>query len=283
VDREMSKQQGPPAPHRDGREADPPYMLPRHHAEPDRLDVQHYALLEMLGTNFLAPIDRPARVLDVGSGSGQWAYDMCRQFPDSFVVGLDVVPGKPGGPPNHGFVRANVLRGLPFVDGGFEYVHQRLMATSSIPLPAWGDLVTDLVRVTAPRGWVELVEVVVDVEPAGPATRRLIDMTRAVGRSFGVDMDAVVIRVLGEHLRRAGLGDVEQRIVGLPVGEWGGRAGSLTASNLRALFTRLADPFEAQMGLCRTELGELLAQMHEECQELHSKGNFVFAVGRKSA
>jgi hypothetical protein len=50
------------------------YMLPRRPSEVDRLDVQHYALREALGANYLAPVKGPALVLDVGSGTGQWAF-----------------------------------------------------------------------------------------------------------------------------------------------------------------------------------------------------------------
>ena len=34
------------------------YLFPRHPSEVDRLDVQHYALREALGANYLAPVGR---------------------------------------------------------------------------------------------------------------------------------------------------------------------------------------------------------------------------------
>jgi len=257
------------------------YMLPRHPAEGDRLDVQHYSLLATLGTNVIAPVQAPARVLDVGSGSGQWGHDVARQFPAALVIGLDVEPGKAGGPDNYRLVRANLLRGLPFADESFDYVHQRLMATSAIPRAAWPGVLADLVRVTVPGGWIELVEVVVRVAPAGPATQRLFELTRLVGRDYGVDTDAVVIRVLGDHLGQAGLVEVEQRNVDFPVGEWGGRTGSLMASNLRALHARLAAAYEARLGVTQGEVHDLLTAMQEECERLHSQCMFVIAVGRR--
>ncbi|MBO0682854.1 MAG: hypothetical protein J2P45_06830 [Candidatus Dormibacteraeota bacterium] len=52
------------------------YLLPTHSAVIDRLDVQHYALRIALGALHEAPIDAPARVLDVGAGSGQWGWDL---------------------------------------------------------------------------------------------------------------------------------------------------------------------------------------------------------------
>src|SRR5205085_7269047 len=116
VSDDMSEQQGVPAPAGEVRRPALAYMLPRHPAEIDRLDVQHYSMQEVLGGNLLAPVESPARVLDVGAGTGQWAYDVCEQFPDATVVGLDVDPSKPGAPPNYRLVRANLLHGLPFPD-----------------------------------------------------------------------------------------------------------------------------------------------------------------------
>jgi SAM-dependent methyltransferase len=273
----MSEQSGPPG---QESEADLAYILPRHPAEIDRLDVQHYALREHLGVNFLAPVVRPERVLDVGSGTGQWAYDVGRQFPRSLVVGVDVQPSKPGAPGNFRMVRANVLRGLPFAGGSFDFVHQRLMAISAIPLPSWDAEMADLIRVAAPGAWVELVEAFTAVEPSGPATQRMVDLTRQVGKELGVDMDAVVVGALGDHLRQAGLVDVDQRTASLPIGEWGGRVGSLNATNMRSFMTRLAGPFE-ERGISPVEFGELLHATRAECEELHSRVTFVFAIGRR--
>ncbi|MBO0702644.1 MAG: hypothetical protein J2P38_06915, partial [Candidatus Dormibacteraeota bacterium] len=63
------------------------YVMPREPREVNRLDLQHYGLRELLGTNHLAPIGRPRSVLDVGTGTGQWAVDICHEFPQALVVG----------------------------------------------------------------------------------------------------------------------------------------------------------------------------------------------------
>ncbi len=256
-------------------------MLPRHRTEIDRLDVQHYALRAALKGNQVAPLDQPGTILDVGSGTGQWGYDLCSQFPKAMVVGLDLVPGKAQGrPENYRFVKANVLHGLPFGDDAFDYVHQRLMVTA-LPLTTWPGVVRDLVRVTRPRGWVELVEGGYDIEPLGPATKRLFDLAARLAASYGLDTTGSVSHVLDDYLRHAGAEDVDKRSVPLPIGEWGGRVGSLMASDFRSTFNGLCSTFESRFGLPAAICQELLRAMQEECEGYRTRYTFTFAVGRK--
>ena len=271
-----------PVPPRRGRSSNSAYIFPRHPSEADRLDLQHYALREALGRNYLAPVSTPHLVLDVGCGSGQWAYDLCTEYPEALVVGLDLVPSKPGRPPNFRFVRSNVLQGLPFVPDRFDFVHQRLLI-GGVPMNSWPPLVSGLVRVTRPGGWIELVEVGFEVEPAGPATRRMVEMMQRLGRSFGLDTTGIVLRSLGDYLRRAGGTEVQEGSVTVPIGEWGGRIGSFLASDFRAGATRVCSVFEARFGLSADECRDLLSAMPPEWEAHKSQLSFAYAFGRKSA
>jgi SAM-dependent methyltransferase len=255
-------------------------VLPRHPAEIDRLDVQHYALQEALGANYLAPIQRPALILDAGAGTGQWAFDLCEEFPDATVIGLDVVPSKPRPVDNYRFIRGNLLQGLPFSSARFDFVHQRLLF-GGIPVKSWSTVVADLVRVTRPGGWVELVEAATRPERAGPATDRLAGMLERLSRASGIDSTGIIYRSLDGYLLRAGVTGVTRHAVELPVGEWGGKVGSLMASDGRALFTRLAGIFQARFGIPMHECLDLIVTAQQEWEQHHTTYGVVVAFGRK--
>jgi SAM-dependent methyltransferase len=265
-----------------GRRARPDiaYLLPRHPSEIDRLDVQHYALRAALQGNYVAPVTRASHILDVGSGTGQWAYDLCEEFPGALVVGVDVVPGKPEPPPNYRFVRASLIDGLPFATGSFDFVHQRLML-AAIPREVWPASVAELLRVARPGGLVELFEIGDRVEPMGPATRRLFELMDGRMALLGLAKSSVVLRSLTGYLHRAGAVEVERRAVAVPIGSWGGTIGSMMATDVRALFTRLREPFERSFGVGSEAFGDLLAAAMDECESHQSNAVCTIAYGRK--
>jgi SAM-dependent methyltransferase len=258
-----------------------PYVLPRHPAEADRLDLQHYALLEALRGHHLAPVWSPRRVLDVGAGTGQWGYDLCETHEEALVVGFDLVLPKPGAPEGYRAVRGDLLEGLPFESDSFDFVHQRLLF-AGVPVEAWPDAVAELVRVCCPGGWVELVEGATRSERMGPAMEQLVELLLELNRAKGLDTDSVVFRSLGRYLVDAGLDQVDRRTVELPLGDWAGRVGSLMATDVRALFTRLSAAFAVRLGVPATECMRLVRAAQVEWEELHTTYSLAVAWGRKA-
>ncbi len=257
-----------------------PYIMPRAPSEIDRLDLQHYALRQALGGNHLAPVRRPARVLDVGAGTGQWAFDLCEQFADAAVVGFDLVPSKPAGPRTYRCVRGNLLQGLPFVDGAFDFVHQRAMLVA-IPVADWKAVVAELARVTGPGGWVELVENVPATDPTGPAMQALTTFFRQVASARGLDSTGVVYAGLDRWLREAGVEDVVRREIAVPIGEWAGPVGSLLATDLRNALQQILGLLVRQGRFTDGESKDLLIAIQREWEELRPTVPMAVAYGRK--
>lgn len=257
------------------------YVLPREPSEVNRLDLQHFALHELLGTNHVAPLTNPRSVLDVGTGTGQWAADLSEEFGDALVVGTDQGPPvERRTEPRYHYVRINVLQGLPFLDGRFDYVHQRFLR-SGIPPAAWPGVVRELARVTARGGVVELSEVSEHWANAGPAASRFFSLMRELGGSNGLDVEGPPGLDLAGFLRGADLEDVGERQVIVPVGEWGGRVGSFMASNLRAVGRVLIPLYASFLGVPEEESGALVSQMVREFDVVRMTGEVWYAWGRK--
>jgi SAM-dependent methyltransferase len=260
-----------------------PYPIPRHAGEVDRLDIQHYAFRGAVGKNYLAPIDRPRLVLDAGAGTGQWGFDLCDEFPNARVVGLDLVPSKPRRQPRYQTVRANLLRDLPFPDGRFDFTHQRLLF-AAIPPPAWPALVRELVRVTRPGGWIELVEgPALQFDREGPGMKRFAQLALVAATRLGLDGTSIVYRSLDTYLRDAGAEGVTRRVVALPVGQWGDRVGSMMATDFRVAWSSLAPVLAAAGALELQEVADLIDQVQREYEELEVSTSLAVAYGQRPA
>jgi hypothetical protein len=105
---------------------------------------------------------------------------------------------------------------------------------------------------------------------------------RRLGRSLGLDTTGIIVNSLDVHLRRVGMTNVEKRVFGLPIGDWGDRVGSLLASDVRAAFTRLSDIFEEKFDTPREDCLDLIRTMQLECDRYESKVNLTIAFGMKA-
>jgi hypothetical protein len=148
-------------------EATNAYVLPDDPLEGERLNIQHRLLREGMG-NHLAPIGRPRAVLE-----------LAREFPDAQVETFDKdllnlrqaykrLRKLNQWPTNFHFwgqetdsaqvkFGPDMLGRWPYEDNAFEYVHARFI-NPGIPLRFWPHVLSEMLRVTRPGGWIELVE-----------------------------------------------------------------------------------------------------------------------------
>lgn len=110
--------------------------------------------------------EKPARVLDIGTGSGAWCIDLAKRWPKTEVVGLDVVPCQT--PTRYlkdadlesriSWVVANFLEELPFPSASFDMVHVRFIGSCAMREDHWSDLLAEIARVLKPSGQIEFIE-----------------------------------------------------------------------------------------------------------------------------
>lgn len=262
---------------------DVPYLLPKDLGEINRLDLQHHILHQMLKGNYIAPISEPKMILDVGSGTGRWAYEMCKEFPDAKVTGMDLeeMESKQERPANYQFVIGNVLQDLPFEDNLFDFVHQRFLV-AAIKSALWPHVIHELVRVTKPGGWLEMVEGGLTLVRGGPTYYEVMDTVRPMvergGMSISPDPPA-----LDTYLSEAGVVNMKITSLEVPVGNWGGKVGGLISADVRSAMEPLKNLYASLTETAFKDFDEKLEKIVVEWEEYHTVYSVKMVYGQKPA
>ena len=258
-----------------------PYTLPKDSQEINRLDFQHHILRQAMKGNYLADIkDHPRNILDVGCGTGRWAIEMAQAFPKAQVIGLDLeeAPGALKHTRNYLFQQGNMLNGLPYGRDSFDFVHMRLMVMS-IPTNKWPQIIQELLRVTRPGGWIELIETGNSVFPDGPYTREFHESVTALGRRAGIQPDA--IPELLTFAEEAGMCNVKEYHIDVPLGDWAGRIGRMAARNIECLYDSVRGRLIDECHLSPEKVNALWPQLVVEWNNRQSKQRFYVVCGQK--
>lgn len=263
--------------------SDFPYILSWTREEVRRLDFQHYLLRQAMSGNYRAPLTRPKNILDVGCGTGRWAQEMARTFPDANVIGLDIFdpPVEVNAsikPSNCQFVMADALKGLPFSAYQFDFVHQRSLSCV-IPTSRWLQVVNELVRITRPGGIVELVEPDSIFQNAGPACTQLQQWIANACQKCGIDPAEGT--QISTYLQDSGLINATTETITLPIGQWGGRLGNTTATSIRADCLVMRPLVLQHLGINSEEYDHLLDDMFKECEQHRSCFLIHVAYGQR--
>ena len=261
---------------------DSPYILPKDAQESNRLDLQHFLLRTVFHGNYSVPLAEPAYILDVGCGSGRWGIEMAQEFSQASVIGCDILEQDAGvrisHPLNYRFMQADVLKGLHFPDQSFDFVHQRLLFLA-LPESAWPNVVRELVRVTRPGGWVELLESQICSENMGPATTRTAEWAMQLTRQRGIE--AAQVRNLAEDLRLAGLTNITTRRIAIPIGHWGGRVGQMMQTDAYAAVTAMKPLITSRLNINPEEFDHVMSMVADEAMRMHMALPFTLTYGQR--
>ena len=254
-----------------------PYLLAHDSSEQNRLDMQHILLKEILQANYLAPLQQPATILDVGSGTGRWAREMAQQFPLAQITGIDVQPGPREAPANTHFLQHDIFDGLPFPEDSFAYVHSRLLV-AAIPSVAWADLLREYVRVARPGAWIELLEGGTTFLNPGPHTQQYLVWWDQFSLARGID--TTFTNQLPALLQQLGLEHMQRRTIHAPIGTWGGTIGERYLAMLVSGWGGLKNTFATQLGIDPTDFDQVLHALPQEWEKNHSRYEYIVTFGQ---
>ncbi len=248
------------------------YYLPNDEAEQTRLSIAHQAFLSLLdGQLCMTRIPQDTkRILDIGTGTGEWAIAVSERFPQAEVIATDITACQPTEvPPNVFFEVDDALEEWTYTEP-FDFIHIRGLTGA---FSGWGPLYSAVNTHLRPGGTLEVADF-------GP-----IRLTQDIPDSYltafnGAYLSAAEkagITVGLEHMRKqvleqAGLSVIKSKIFEVPLGTWSSDsrkkvAGKmalisalegLEAMSLRLLTRELAWNEEDVRNLCEKVQQELM-------------------------
>ncbi|KAJ0119612.1 methyltransferase domain-containing protein [Diaporthe amygdali] len=206
------------------------YPLPNDESEQERDDMKHKLALWMMHEKLLySPVEESLEqggmVLDLGTGTGEWAMDMAQRYGKSQIFGCDISPIQPAYVWDNVFFSADDFEEewTDYPENAFDFIHMRYTAFS-IKDPA--ALLQRIMRHLKPGGWVEFQEMT--YWPRSD-DNTLTDTTPYAFRDFcyyvqmgvaNLGLDLHMINRLPAAMRAAGFDDVTEARHKLPIGRW---------------------------------------------------------------
>ncbi|CAG8560063.1 7143_t:CDS:2 [Paraglomus occultum] len=206
-----------------------------------------------------------ARVLDVGCGMGVWATNTGSDHPLSTVIGIDNAPAFPKHSlPNVAFLKCNVLDGLPFPDNTFNFVRQAYLVIC-IDWQRWNDKVLkELVRVTKPGGYIEIMDIDAEIMQPGPIGRMFEKFRHSHVEASGIKTvsSAAMVKAFSELKDEVVVEKFEQKII--PYGHWAGKLGEAALKNYIGLLESMAVFYCPLFNITEAEYKQMIVDYAEE-------------------
>jgi len=263
--------------------------MPNDDTEITRLSILHQVYLLLLGSDLTtAPSPhRLIRVLDVGTGPGDWAIAMGERYTSSEVIAMDISVFQPTDvPPNVVFQIDDVTEEWTFTQP-FDFIHVRNLSGS---FADWGAIYREAFKHLKPGGYIEII----DIEPLQMPTSTPNSYVSIFAGAVQAAADKAG-RPLGvRHLKRsnleaAGFKNVRTTVLDAPIGTWPKDARKqsigkmwliavlegLEATSLRLLTREMNWKAEDVRELCDKAKAELVRG------EAEAKTPFHFVVARK--
>ncbi|CAG8688087.1 10574_t:CDS:2, partial [Ambispora gerdemannii] len=254
------------------REENPKFAIPEYTQGIPRLEVQHYLMRYLYQGNFSSPRDalnyQDSRILDFGCGAGTWAIEIAKEFPNCEVTGVDISTFFPinNDTPNVKFLEHNFQENLqlPFDDNTFDLVHMRFLLADVKEKDFENVLIPELIRVTKPNGWIELLEFDVQHFSDGPTTRRLTNALMKHLRSNGYN--GQISDNLPQYLKKTQQTDViKQHDKAIALGRWANKVGELAIDDISRLFSDNKE-LPRTMGITDEEYQKLIEAYKQEVE-----------------
>lgn len=143
--------------HENGRRYCGDYIFPNDELEQDRLRVMHQVFLQVFDFELTSiHLDEPKNILDIGTGTGEWAIGMGEEYPDCEIVGVDISAIQPSAVPHNVFFEIDDCE-IDWMrpDDTIDLVHMRDMAGA---ISDWDFVFREALTCLKPGGHLEVLD-----------------------------------------------------------------------------------------------------------------------------
>ncbi|KAK1656956.1 methyltransferase [Colletotrichum godetiae] len=138
------------------------FLMPNDESERARLEIQHQLFKLCLEGGLTAaklPKDRPLNILDIGSGTGNWAVEMGEQYPLAKIMGVDISAAllPTTVPANVAFEVEDATQDWAREKDSLDFVHMRNLVGGGVS--DWKALFRQAYEHLKPGGQIEFAEV----------------------------------------------------------------------------------------------------------------------------
>ncbi|CAK7221511.1 hypothetical protein SCUCBS95973_004524 [Sporothrix curviconia] len=133
------------------------YIFPNDELEQDRLRVMHQVFLNVFNFELTSvPLEDPKYILDIGTGTGEWAIGIAELYPYCEVVGVDISAIQPTAVPHNVFFEVDDCE-IEWMrpDDTVDLVHLRDMAGA---FADWDFVFREALACLKPGGYIEVLD-----------------------------------------------------------------------------------------------------------------------------
>jgi hypothetical protein len=201
------------------------YSQPNDEDEQLRMQIMHQVFLFLLKSQLTSvPLVNPTKIIDIGTGTGDWVIGIGETFPDAEVIGTDLSAIQPSAVPPNVFFEifdAEDEDDWTYSQDFFDLIHFRIMAGS---FRSWDKMYERAFTHLKPGGWIEVVDFDDQSNTFSKWFKKDSEMYKwyvALGEaSVRSGKDAGPAHLDPERLSAAGFVDVKVTRHDLPMGVW---------------------------------------------------------------
>lgn len=208
-----------------GRRYVPGYYMPNDEEEQLRMQIIHQGFLFHFNNKLTSvSLHNPCRVLDIGTGTGEWAIGMAEAFSNAEVTGIDLSAIQPSSVPSNVFFEiydAEDDGGWTYPSTFFDFIHFRCMKGC---FRSWDEMYERTYMHLKPGGWIEVIDFddqfkfLKNYFQAVPDVERWYKSLKEAMRKSGKDFSPMHLQP--EKLINAGFVDVSVTTHEFPMHVW---------------------------------------------------------------